>query len=122
MRMNRSTAMAWCIAACVASAGSLEAEAGLSCFSSSSLAPNFVTAVQETLTKAGFSPGPADGAWGPKTAQALAAFQRAKRLQQTEALDGASLRALFGESATAEKYGLLPNPYLPAQIFAKECK
>jgi len=79
-------------------------------------------AVQETLTKAGFSPGPADGAWGLKTTRALAAFQRARRLDDTGDLNGASLRALFGESATAEKYGLLPEPNLPIEIFAKVCK
>jgi peptidoglycan hydrolase-like protein with peptidoglycan-binding domain len=120
--MDRCKARTWLIAACVAGVASLDAEAGVHCFSKSSLAPNLVAAVQETLAKAGFSPGDADGAWGPRTERALAAFQRARRLQDTGALDGASLRALFGESATPEKYGLTPNPELPPQIFAKECK
>jgi peptidoglycan hydrolase-like protein with peptidoglycan-binding domain len=55
--------------------------------------------VQEALKNQGHDPGPIDGVMGPKTRQALRAFQQAKNLKATGQLDSETTSAL-GVSAT----------------------
>lgn len=50
--------------------------------------------VQRALAALGYDPGPADGVAGPRTRQAIAAFQRDRGLQATGVLDAATLAAL----------------------------
>jgi hypothetical protein len=53
-----------------------------------------VRRVQERLAAAGFDPGPADGAMGPRTRAALRAFQEARGLDPTGEPDGSTLGEL----------------------------
>lgn len=116
--VSATCAMSFCIALAVLS----DAHAGISCYDKSSYSSNFVSAVQETLAKAGFHPGPVDGRWGARTARALDAFQKYKRLPDTGDINPPTLRALFGANASAEAYGLTPNPALPTAVFKEECR
>ena len=50
--------------------------------------------IQEGLTRAGFSPGPADGVFGPATRAALRGWQRSRGATATGYLDGAGATAL----------------------------
>jgi peptidoglycan hydrolase-like protein with peptidoglycan-binding domain len=56
-----------------------------------------VQQVQERLAAAGFDPGPADGAMGPRTRAALRAFQEARGLDPTGEPDGSTLAELGAE-------------------------
>jgi len=47
--------------------------------------------IQQALAKAGFDPGPADGAWGPNSEDALQDFQEARGLEPTGRIDALSL-------------------------------
>ena len=42
-----------------------------------------ITSLQRLLTKKGYSPGPVDGVWGPRSRQALLQYQEANGLQKT---------------------------------------
>ncbi len=42
-----------------------------------------ITSLQRLLTKKGYSPGPVDGVWGPRSRQALLQYQEANGLQET---------------------------------------
>ena len=53
-----------------------------------------VRMVQEKLKDKGFDPGPVDGVWGPRTASALAAYQRKENLTVTKRLDRETLDKL----------------------------
>lgn len=53
-----------------------------------------VAAVQRALAELGYDPGPADGVMGPRTRQAIAAFQRDRGLPATGAVDGPTTAAL----------------------------
>ncbi|MCS6854067.1 MAG: serine protease, partial [Elioraea sp.] len=53
-----------------------------------------LAAVQRSLAALGYDPGPVDGLSGPRTRQALAAFQRDRGLAPSGTLDGATLAAL----------------------------
>ena len=55
---------------------------------------NLIKAVQTTLTEAGYDPGPVDGLRGPKTDEALAAFQAEAGLEPDGILGPKTLRAL----------------------------
>jgi peptidoglycan hydrolase-like protein with peptidoglycan-binding domain len=50
--------------------------------------------VQEKLNTAGYDPGPVDGMFGPRTEQALTAFQGAEGLEASGQLDSQTLAAL----------------------------
>ncbi len=56
--------------------------------------------VQEKLKDKGFGPGPVDGRWGPRTAAALAEYQRKENLTVTQRLDRETLDKL---AVTASK-------------------
>lgn len=51
--------------------------------------------VQSLLTELGYEPGPVDGAMGPKTARALAAFQEDEGMTGSGMIDDAALTALY---------------------------
>jgi peptidoglycan hydrolase-like protein with peptidoglycan-binding domain len=53
-----------------------------------------VREVQRTLRRVGFSPGPVDGLFGPRTEQAVLSFQRAKGLQPDAIVGPSTLGAL----------------------------
>lgn len=108
--------------ACIGLAAIPQAYAGITCYDRASYSSNFVSAVQQTLSKQGFDPGPADGKWGRQTGRALEAYQRSKGLPGTGEITPASLRALFGESASAEDYGLTRNRGMPSEVFKHECQ
>lgn len=107
---------------CISLAAMTRAHAGITCYDRASYAPQFVSAVQQTLSKQGFSAGPADGKWGRKTERALEAYQRSKGLPATGEITPESLRALFGQSASSEDYGLTQNRSMPSEVFKHECK
>ncbi|MEM8598060.1 MAG: peptidoglycan-binding protein, partial [Pseudomonadota bacterium] len=64
-----------------------------------------VAALQAALVDRGHDPGPVDGVMGPKTARALAAWQRTEGLEPTGVLDDASRRALLGVESGAQSRG-----------------
>jgi peptidoglycan hydrolase-like protein with peptidoglycan-binding domain len=53
-----------------------------------------VRSVQEALKGKGHDPGPVDGIIGPRTQQALRAFQRAQKIQTSGQLDSSTASAL----------------------------
>ena len=55
---------------------------------------SYVRSVQQALTDRGYSPGPADGQWGPSTEDALRRFQNSQGLQATGQLDSRTTSAL----------------------------
>lgn len=95
------------------------AHAGLRCYD---LSKNLILAVQEVLLDQGFEPGPVDGILGPKTTQAVAAYQQSKGLDVTYDLNGSTLRLIFGPAFRPEAYSLEPNPDLPPDLFEEECR
>jgi peptidoglycan hydrolase-like protein with peptidoglycan-binding domain len=99
-----------------------EAVAGIRCYARDSFSKNFIIAVQEMLNASGINAGPVDGLWGPNTERGVGAFQRSRGLEVTYDLNGPTLRALFGEGFDPKKYGLVPNPSMPAGIFERHCQ
>ncbi len=53
-----------------------------------------VRAMQEALAKKGFNPGSIDGIVGPKTREAIAAFEKASGLPNDGVVDDAMLKQL----------------------------
>ncbi len=96
--------------------------AGYRCYARDSYAHNLIIAVQETIKKSGFDPGKIDGRWGPKTAHGVRKFQQSNGLKMTGDLDGPTLRAIFGDNFNPVKYGLVPNPEMPQDIFDEYCR
>ena len=69
--------------------------------------------LQSHLDERGFSPGEADGLWGPKTAAALRRFQAANHLQTSGRLDQATVAALSSNTAVAAAPGAAPRVTAP---------
>lgn len=65
--------------------------------------------LQIHLDERGFSPGEADGLWGPKTAAALRRFQAANNLQTSGRLDHATVAALSSNAVAAATPGAAPR-------------
>jgi peptidoglycan hydrolase-like protein with peptidoglycan-binding domain len=59
--------------------------------------------VQEALKSKGHDPGPADGVMGPKTQQALRAFQKESGMQATGRLDDKTASALGVDASGSGK-------------------
>jgi hypothetical protein len=96
--------------------------AGIQCYARDAYSKNFIIAIQETLREHHLEPGIIDGKWGSTTETALAAFQRQSGLPATRDLNGPTLRALFGVNFDTEKYGLVSNSKMPADIFDEHCR
>lgn len=70
-----------------------------------------VQQAQQKLSQLGYDPGVADGAYGPRTRQALEAFQQAQQLEVSGILDAPTLQALDLGAASAP-VATLPPPAL----------
>ena len=122
MIRNRIAASVCAISVSLGLALSPEARAGVFCYDKSAYSSNFVSAVQESLAREGFDPGPVDGKWGAKTERALTGYQRSKGLPATGGFNPGTLKSLFGPDASAEAYGLARNRSMPSEIFEEECR
>ena len=69
-----------------------------------------VELVQERLIELGYLDGDADGAFGPRTEEAVLAFQAAVELEETGIVDVETLEALFSEEAPTPAPTLEPTP------------
>ncbi|MEY9854216.1 murein L,D-transpeptidase YcbB/YkuD [Leifsonia sp. EB41] len=67
-------------------------------------------AVQQTLKLAGFWDGPVDGVWTPALADALKSFQAKLGVEQTGAVDAATISALEKAIAQAKQPTSTPSP------------
>lgn len=70
---------------------------------------------QQILREKGFDPGRANGAFGPKTKQALTAYQRSVGLPPTGALDQATIDHMLRNRTVAPTMGTLTAPGAPGQ-------
>lgn len=118
--MRTVIVLALAISTVILFAAAPDASAGMTCFTASSYSANFVAAVQTTLAKAGFDPGPQDGKWGPKTRRALKHYQAHNNLRVTGDLNEPTLRSLFGPTTSPASYGLTPGP--PEMVYEKWCR
>lgn len=73
---------------------------------------------QKKLSELDYDPGVADGIYGPRTRQALEAFQRAQKIPVTGSLDTATLDALdrVTSPTTEEKPPPRPSPNAPLRV------
>lgn len=60
-----------------------------------------IAAVQSILTRRGYEPGPVDGALGPKTARAIAGYQRDNKLKENGAATAALIRHMQSQPENA---------------------
>ena len=69
-----------------------------------------VTALQERLTKLGYSVGAIDGIYGEKTAAAVSAFQKEASLPVNGSADSSTLRLLYSTIAFGYMADVVPSP------------
>ena len=74
-----------------------------------------VKEVQQKLDELGFEPGPIDGYWGKRTADAIKAYQRSQGFAETGKLDKKTAMALGVEIFTLRK-SKAPNTLVEAPI------
>ncbi|WP_315920466.1 peptidoglycan-binding protein [Mesorhizobium sp. SP-1A] len=72
--------------------------------------------IQRRLAELGFQPGPLDGVPGPKTAEAIKQFQRARGLAADGIVGPITSAALFGTTPPqdAAPSGIVPADWMPA--------
>ncbi|WP_223212052.1 peptidoglycan-binding protein [Thiolapillus brandeum] len=73
--------------------------------SATASANNDLRQAQQKLAELGYSPGPADGLMGGKTANALSAYQKDNGLEVTGRLTEETMKALKGQQVVAEDSG-----------------
>lgn len=69
-----------------------------------------IETIQRRLASLGFSPGPVDNVWGPKTRNAVVAFQRSVGLRADGVVDQKTRKAMFGEGAQP------PSDAIPSEM------
>jgi peptidoglycan hydrolase-like protein with peptidoglycan-binding domain len=69
-----------------------------------------IRAAQEQLKEAGFDPGPIDGQWGQKTAQAIREYQKSNGLPATGRLDEPTKELLMVERSEPSPSRMEPSP------------
>jgi hypothetical protein len=85
--------------------------------------PNLARAVQQALIRAGAQGLVADGQFGPRSKEALRAFQRRKGLAASGEVDEATFRALFGPDLPYEGVTVRRNPHnAPDDLYRRECE
>lgn len=85
--------------------------------------PNLARAVQQALTREGARGIVADGKFGPRSKDALRAYQRRKGLEASGEVDEATFRALFGPDVPYEGVNVRRNPYnAPDDLYRRECE
>jgi peptidoglycan hydrolase-like protein with peptidoglycan-binding domain len=77
------------------------------------LTPDQIKRAQESLKAEGWDPGPVDGVVGPRTRQALRAYQARAGLPQTGVLDATTFQRLAPRAPLASECTVAPPP-LPA--------
>ena len=76
------------------------------------VAPGMVSSIQQQLNDRGYKVGQVDGVWGPRTRQALAAFQHDQNIPGRGRIDQQTLAALnlAGGGENNQQTGQLPPP------------
>lgn len=84
--------------------------------------PNLVRAVQKALVANGAAGIVADGKWGPKSREALRAFQGRKGLTVSGEVDEPTFRALLGPDVPYEGVTVRRNPtHAPDDVYRSLC-
>jgi hypothetical protein len=85
--------------------------------------PNLARAVQQALIREGAQGIVADGKFGPRSKEALRAYQRRKGLDAGGEVDEPTFRALFGPDVPYEGVNVRRNPHnAPDDIYRQECE
>jgi len=84
--------------------------------------PNLARAVQKALVANGARGLAVDGKWGPKSRDALRAYQRAKGLEVSGEVDEPTFHALLGPDVPYEGVTVRRNPMnAPDDVYRAEC-
>jgi hypothetical protein len=85
--------------------------------------PNLARAVQQALIREGARGLVADGQFGPRSKDALRAYQRRKGLDASGEVDEPTFRALFGPDVPYEGVNVRRNPHnAPDDLYRRECE
>lgn len=84
--------------------------------------PNLVRSVQRALVAGGARGIDVDGQWGPRSREALRAYQRGKGLDVTGEVDEPTFRSLFGPDVPFEGVTIRRNPgNAPEEVYREAC-
>jgi len=85
--------------------------------------PNLARSVQQALIREGAQGIVADGKFGPRSKEALRAYQRRKGLDASGEVDEPTFRALFGPDLPYAGVDVRRNPYnAPDDLYRQECE